>query len=101
MPSGNAYLLGDANLDGNVDGADFLQWNDHKFTANSAWTAGDFNADGAVDGVDFLVWNDNKFQSADTLKASRRDSTPDDERSLGTSERDWFDTIFASWGKSA
>ena len=65
LPSGNAYLLADANLDGVVDGSDFTRWNDHKFTASGGWCAGDFNADGFTDGADFLIWNDNKFQSAD------------------------------------
>ena len=70
LPSGNAYLYGDANLDGTVDGQDFIAWNNAKFTANAAWTAGDFNADGAVDGQDFIVWNLNKFQSADARTAA-------------------------------
>ncbi|MEM8681559.1 MAG: choice-of-anchor B family protein, partial [Planctomycetota bacterium] len=43
---GAAYLPGDANLDGIVDGADFLAWNDHKFSDVAAWCSGDFNADG-------------------------------------------------------
>ena len=63
--SGNPVLVGDANLDGSVDGGDFLDWNDHKFTATAAWCDGDFNADGQTDGADFLLWNDNKFQTAD------------------------------------
>ena len=65
LPSGAAYLPGDANLDGVVDGQDFVVWNDHKFSSTSAWCSGDFNADGQVDGVDFIIWNDNKFQTAD------------------------------------
>ncbi len=60
-----AYQLGDANLDGAVDGDDFIIWNQSKFTANAAWCAGDFNADGAVDGADFIIWNGNKFSVAD------------------------------------
>lgn len=65
LPSGNAYLLGDGNLDGVVDGQDFIVWNTHKFTSTDRWCAGDFNADGVVDGQDFIVWNTNKFLSAD------------------------------------
>ena len=65
LASGNPYLSGDANLDGTVDGQDFLAWNNSKFSTVAAWTAGDFNADGVVDGQDFLRWNDNKFTSAD------------------------------------
>lgn len=62
---GAAYLPGDANLDGSVDGQDFLVWNANKFTSTAAWCAGDFNADGIVDGPDFLIWNAFKFQSSD------------------------------------
>ena len=63
--SDEAYLYGDANLDGNVDGQDFIAWNIGKFTETAKWTLGDFNADGQVDGQDFLVWNGNKFMSSD------------------------------------
>ncbi len=65
LGSGASYLLGDADLDGTVDGNDFVLWNAHKFTAIPAWCSGDFNADGIVDGNDFLSWNANKFTSAD------------------------------------
>lgn len=44
---GKAYLAADANLDGSVNGGDFLIWNSNKFTANSAFCSGDFNANGA------------------------------------------------------
>jgi hypothetical protein len=66
-PSGNRYLDGDANLDGVVDGLDFIEWNNRKFTSTPAWCSGDFNADGVVDGLDFILWNDNKFTSVDHL----------------------------------
>jgi hypothetical protein len=61
---GNPFLLGDANLDGFVDGLDFIEWNDHRFTTDSAWCHGDFNADGFIDGLDFILWNGNRFQSS-------------------------------------
>lgn len=64
LPSGNAYLPGDATLDGTVDGEDFLAWNAHKFSTTAAWCQGDFNADGNTDGADFIIWNANKFTSA-------------------------------------
>ena len=67
LPSGNAYLSGDANLDGTVDGQDFVAWNNNKFSDVSDWTGGDFNSDGVVDGVDFVTWNNNKFQTADSV----------------------------------
>lgn len=67
--SGNPVLGGDATLDGNVDGADFLIWNNNKFNPGAAWCAGDFDASGFVDGADFLIWNNNKFQTADSVSA--------------------------------
>ena len=60
-----SYLQGDANLDGTVDGQDFILWNQNKFTVQSSFCLGDFNFDGFVDGSDFIVWNQNKFQSSD------------------------------------
>ena len=63
--SGNPYLRGDANLDGTVDAQDFITWNTHKFTQQTAWCQGNFNADGAVDAADFIEWNQNKFTTAD------------------------------------
>ncbi len=66
LPSGNSYLVGDANLDGTVDGLDFIEWNANKFTLTAAWCSGDFNANGTVDGEDFILWNQNKFSSADS-----------------------------------
>jgi hypothetical protein len=68
--TGNPILPGDANLDGEVDGQDFVIWNSNKFTDTAAWCAGDFNADGSVNGQDFVAWNAFKFQSAnDSLAA--------------------------------
>ena len=66
---GATILTGDANLDGTVDGQDFLAWNNHRFTANASWCSGDFNADGLVGGRDFLLWNDHKFQTSDNIAA--------------------------------
>ncbi len=68
----DSYLavLGDANGDGNVDGTDFLIWNDNKFTSGKDWTEGDFTGDGIVDGSDFLAWNDNKFTSTNGILQS-------------------------------
>jgi hypothetical protein len=61
---GNSFLTGDSNPDGIVDGQDFLDWNDAKFTATGKWSDADWNADGMTDGQDFLIWNENKFQSS-------------------------------------
>ena len=64
LASGGAYLRGDANLDGLVDGQDFVTWNLNKFTTSAAWSQGDFDVNGLIDGNDFIVWNINKFQLA-------------------------------------
>ena len=69
LASGGAYLVGDINLDGEVDGADFLVWNANKFTSGPSWCHGDLNADGQVDGSDFLSWNAKKFESSDAVNA--------------------------------
>ncbi len=68
LPSGNAYLVGDANLDGVVDGIDFIQWNASKFTNTGKWSLADFDGSGFTDGSDFILWNANKFQSADSIQ---------------------------------
>jgi len=62
-------LLGDANLDGTVDGQDFLLWNSSKFQSGASWADGDFDGDGITDGQDFLIWNANKFASFDMVSA--------------------------------
>ena len=64
LTGGNPFLFGDADLNGVVDGADFLAWNDNKFTMNTDWSAGNFNGDMFVDATDFVIWNGNKFQSS-------------------------------------
>jgi hypothetical protein len=69
LPSGNPYIYGDADLDGTVDGVDFIAWNENSFENIPAWCAGDFNADGFVDGLDFIIWNGNRFTSADDFHA--------------------------------
>lgn len=64
--AGRVYRVGDANLDGVVDGTDFGLWNANKFTANKDWCRGNFNADAVTDGSDFGLWNANKFTSSDS-----------------------------------
>ncbi len=61
------YKRGDANLDGIVDGQDFILWNGSKFTSTLLWDHGDFNGDGVVDGQDFILWNGTKFSSSDAV----------------------------------
>jgi hypothetical protein len=55
-------LLGDANLDGVVDGTDFAIVADNLNKGVTGWDQGDFNYDGVVDGTDFgdLAPNFNK-----------------------------------------
>ena len=57
-------LLGDANLDYSVDGADLLIWNAAKSTSAVGWCNGDFNGSGTTDAADFVIWNNHKFQTA-------------------------------------
>lgn len=64
LPSGQPYIVGDANLDGAVDGSDFNFWNGYKFTQDTAWCHGNFSADAVIDGADFALWNSHKFTSA-------------------------------------
>ena len=90
---GAVYLLGDANLDGSVDGQDFVAWNGNKFTSTAAWTDGDFNADGFVNGQDFVLWNSNKFQEADSLTTSAEEKHGDEQDELQV-----FDLVFAALG---
>jgi predicted outer membrane repeat protein len=61
---GNPFFVGDADLDGNVNGQDFVIWNNAKFTTNANFCDGDFNGDGFVNGQDFVAWNSNKFKSS-------------------------------------
>lgn len=54
-------LEGDFDLDGDVDGDDFLLWqkNFPIFDGTAGSLSGDANKDGMVDGDDFLVWQSN------------------------------------------
>ena len=67
LPSGGAYLIGDINLDGTVNGADFVIWNTNRFTVSSHWSDGDLNSDGTINGADFILWNTFRFQSSDQV----------------------------------
>jgi hypothetical protein len=50
--------FGDADLDQDVDGADFLAWQRGR-GADSGWALGDFNGDDIVDATDLATWNGN------------------------------------------
>jgi len=77
--SGGNYAEPDANLDGVVDGKDFILWNAHKFTnrPNRHVSKGDFNRDGFSDGVDFVVWNSQKFTEQGVTTVDSRTSIHD------------------------
>lgn len=87
LGSGRSYRLGDANLDGLVDGSDFGVWNSNKFTVRTEWCRGNFNVDLLIDGSDFGLWNSNKFTSSDLVLATGMDvkpRMPEDRESTGT-----------------
>ena len=52
---------GDLDLDGKVDGSDFLLFRDDwgRTDCSSAGCVGDLDGDGKVDGSDFLIFRDN------------------------------------------
>jgi hypothetical protein len=62
---------GDANLDGFIDGIDYVAWADH-FGAAGNWSQGDFNHDGIVNGIDYVIWADqfNAASAAQSLASS-------------------------------
>jgi len=49
---------GDANLDAQVDGADYTVWADNFLQSGKTRAQGDFNGDGLVDGADYIIWAD-------------------------------------------
>jgi hypothetical protein len=63
--AGNVILSGfarpgDFDSDGDVDGVDFVTWQNHFPTASGALLVdGDADGDGDVDGADFIVWQTN------------------------------------------
>ena len=67
LTGGHAFVPGDANLDGLVDGSDFGLWNASKFTGIGLYCSGDFNVDGTIDENDFNLWNENRFRASASL----------------------------------
>jgi hypothetical protein len=64
-------ILGDANLDGVVNGGDLSVWQQQRFSGpNRTWLEGDFSGDGYVDARDFLIWLANRFQASEAPSAS-------------------------------
>jgi len=66
-------LLGDANLDGKVNGTDFnLMATNFNQSVTAGWDKGDFNYDGKVNGNDFvlLAANFNQFASQSAISSA-------------------------------
>jgi autotransporter-associated beta strand protein len=66
-------LLGDANLDGKVNGTDFnLMATNFNQAVTAGWDEGDFNYDGKVNGNDFvlLAANFNQFASQSAISSA-------------------------------
>jgi hypothetical protein len=55
----SASLPGDFDVDGDVDGADFLDWQRQVGSAVPNGTGADANGDGTVDGLDLAEWSEN------------------------------------------
>jgi hypothetical protein len=67
-------LLGDANLDGKVNGTDFnLMAANFNQSVTNGWDKGDFNYDGKVNGSDFVLLADNFNQFASQSAVSATD----------------------------
>jgi hypothetical protein len=56
-------LLGDANLDGTVNGDDFSQFSHNLGQSGMSWDDGDFNYDGTVNSEDFASFSHNLGQT--------------------------------------
>jgi hypothetical protein len=69
-------LLGDANLDGKVNGSDFnLMATNFNQAVTAGWDKGDFNYDGKVNGNDFVLLAANFNQFASQSAVSSADET--------------------------
>jgi hypothetical protein len=73
--------VGDANVDGAIDGADHLIWDTNKFSSLTpsvnGWALADFNGDDLVDVHDFNLWNLYKGTAGrvDALHSAMRSGT--------------------------
>lgn len=93
LPSGQIKimytLLGDANLDGDVNGGDFtIMAANFNQSVTAGWDRGDFNYDGDVNGADFTLLSSNFNQSAQiaavTTNAPAAAVTPVSTSSIST-----------------
>jgi fibronectin-binding autotransporter adhesin len=63
-------LKGDGNMDGQVNGQDFLVWqNNYGTSVTGGATKGDYDGNGIVNGNDFLAWQNNYGQKVSTQSA--------------------------------
>ena len=51
-------VMGDADLDGAVTGADYVIWRKH-LNSSGGWRDGDFSGNGTVDMADYAIWRAN------------------------------------------
>jgi autotransporter-associated beta strand protein len=74
LPSGEIEimftLLGDANLDGTVNGEDFSPFSHNLGQSGTMWDDGDFNYDGTVNSEDFSPFAHNLGQTASLAAAA-------------------------------
>jgi hypothetical protein len=63
-------LLGDANLDGAVNGIDFVILSANFNTSVTGWDEGDFNDDGKANGIDFTLLAANFNQGSEIVQAT-------------------------------
>ena len=66
----HVHAGGDANVDGEVNFADFLQFARAFGTQTSSWTAGDFDGNGVTDFADFLILSGNFGRSVASVLPS-------------------------------
>ncbi|MBN1941725.1 MAG: PEP-CTERM sorting domain-containing protein [Phycisphaerae bacterium] len=66
-------ILGDANLDGSVDPADYTIYADN-YGTGTTWAQGDFNLDGFVDPADYTIYAD---EYGNTASGSPVNPTPE------------------------
>ena len=58
-----AWVDGDCNYDGVVDGLDYIVWSNHYL--QSGWLPADLNGDNFIDGLDYTLWSMNYDTGAD------------------------------------
>ena len=77
-------LLGDANLDGKVNGSDFnLMATNFNQSVTAGWDKGDFNYDGEVNGDDFVGQLQPQFLGAGDLVRIGRGAVDAPNRRVG------------------